>query len=195
MPPATQTEKSVNPRELHRRMTEGRQLRLVDVRTPGEFATGHVAGAKLIPLDELDAEALCRERSGDFTPLYVLCQFGGRATKAIEKLERAGVRGCVLLEGGTQAWVDAGLPVEKEASRVIPLMRQVQIVVGFVSALGSLLALTVHPFFALMPLVMGSGLMFAGLTGICGLALILAKMPWNKSASCKSGTCCSSEPK
>ena len=190
-----QTEKSVSPRELQRRMAGGQQLQLVDVRTPGEFATGHVTGAKILPLDELDAEALCRERAGDCTPLYVLCQFGGRATKAIEKMERAGVRGCVLVEGGTQAWIDEGLPVEKEASRVIPLMRQVQIVVGILSALGALLAVTMHPLFALIPLVMGSGLLFAGLTGICGLALILAKMPWNKSANCKSGTCCTSESK
>ena len=190
-----QTETSVSPRELQRRMAAGQPARLIDVRTPGEFATGHVAGAKLLPLDELDAEVVCQERGADCSPLYVLCQFGSRAAKAIGKLEKAGVQGCVLVEGGTQAWIDAGLPVDREKSGVIPLMRQVQIVVGFLSFTGALLALTVNPLFAIIPLLMGGGLLFAGLTGICGLALVLARMPWNKSDNCRSATCCTMESK
>ena len=180
---ATQTEASVPPAELQRRITAGQPARLLDVRTPGEFASVHVPGAQLIPLDELDAAAFGRERGTDATPVYVLCQSGGRARRAIEKLERAGVQGCVLVEGGTQAWLDAGLPVNRGTSRVLPLMRQVQVTVGFLSATGEGLALTVNPLFALLPLVIGCGLVFAGLTGICGLALLLAKMPWNKSAA------------
>jgi rhodanese-related sulfurtransferase len=180
---ATQTEASVPPAELQRRITAGQPARLLDVRTPGEFASVHVPGAQLIPLDELDAAAFGRERGTDATPVYVLCQSGGRARRAIEKLERAGVQGCVLVEGGTQAWLDAGLPVNRGTSRVLPLMRQVQVTVGFLSATGAGLALTVNPLFALLPLVIGCGLVFAGLTGICGLALLLAKMPWNKSAA------------
>ena len=84
------------------------------------------------------------------------------------------------MEGGTQAWIDAGLPVNRGESGVLPLMRQVQITVGFISAAGAVLALTVNPRFAVIPLVAGCGLLFAGLTGFCGLALLLAKMPWNK---------------
>ena len=109
--------------------------------------------------------------------------------KSWSALERAGTRGCVLVEGGTQAWIDAGLPVNRGQSRVLPLMRQVQIVVGSLSAAGALLALTVNPLFALLPLVIGSGLLFAGLTGFCGLALLLAKMPWNKTAAGNSSSC------
>jgi hypothetical protein len=118
----------------------------------------------------------------------VLCQSGGRARKAIEKLEQGGVHGCVLVEGGTQAWIDAGLPTERAQSTVLPLMRQVQITVGLISAAGAVLALTINPLFAIIPLVMGCGLLFAGLTGMCGLALLLAKMPWNRAQSC--GSCC-----
>lgn len=108
-----QTETSISPRELQRRLTAGQSARLVDVRKPGEHAAAHVPGVKLIPLDELDAAAFCREHSGDYSPVYVLCQSGGRARRAIAKLERAGVQGCVLVEGGTQAWIDAGLPVNR----------------------------------------------------------------------------------
>jgi len=185
-----QPETSISPRELMRRLADGQPAQLLDVRTPGEHAAAHVPGAKLIPLNDLDAAAFCHERGDTGAPLYVLCQSGGRAKKAIEKLERAGVQGCVLVEGGTQAWLDAGLPVTRGESRVLPLMRQVQIFVGFVSALGSALALTVNPLFALIPLVLGCGLLFAGLTGYCGLAMVLAKMPWNRTSSCNSASCC-----
>jgi rhodanese-related sulfurtransferase len=187
---AMPAETSIHPRELQRRLAAGQPAQLLDVRTPGEYAAAHVPGTTLIPLDELDAADFCRQRGGDDRPVYVFCQSGGRARRAIEKLTRAGVPGCVLVEGGTQAWMDAGLPVNRGESRVLPLMRQVQITVGFLSATGALLALTVNPRFALIPLVIGGGLLFAGLTGFCGLAVLLAKMPWNKTSSGNSGTSC-----
>ena len=191
----TQTETAVEVRELQRRLAADQPACLLDVRTPGEYAAAHVAGTKLIPLDELDPAAFSRERNGDSSPIYVFCQSGGRARRAIEKLKSAGVQGCILVEGGTQAWIDAGLPVIRGQSRVLPLMRQVQIIVGFLGAGGALLALTVNKFFALLPLLVCSGLLFAGLTGFCGLALLLAKMPWNKSSSCSSSSGCTTEAK
>jgi hypothetical protein len=99
------------------------------------------------------------------------------------------------VEGGTQAWIDAGLPINRGQSRILPLMRQVQITVGFLAAGGALLTLTVNKLFAIIPLVVGSGLLFAGLTGFCGLALLLAKMPWNKISNCNSASCCTAESK
>jgi len=187
----TQPETAVSPVELSRRLAAGAPACLLDVRSPGEYAAAHVPGARLLPLDELDPAAFRRERAGDDAPVYVLCQSGGRARRAIEKLARAGVTGCVLVAGGTQAWLDAGLPVNRGASRVLPLMRQVQITVGFLGATGSVLALTVNKLFVLLPLVIGCGLLFAGVTGFCGLALLLARMPWNKSAACATtASCC-----
>jgi hypothetical protein len=79
-----------------------------------------------------------------------------------------------------EAWVAAGLSVEKGTSRVLPLMRQVQLVIGLVSGTGAALAIWKHPLFALIPLFMSAGLVFAGATGYCGLALLLARMPWNR---------------
>jgi hypothetical protein len=84
--------------------------------------------------------------------------------------------------------MDAGLPVDRGQSRVLPLMRQVQITVGLISGAGAVLALAVNPLFAIIPLVTGCGLLFAGITGTCGMALLLAKMPWNRAQSC--GACC-----
>jgi rhodanese-related sulfurtransferase len=112
-----------------------------------------------------------------------------RASKAIEQFERAGYNDCVLVEGGTQAWIDAGLPVHHGARSVLPLMRQVQIAAGAFSAAGAILSLAVNRWFAVLPLFFGCGFIFAGITGTCGLALLLAGMPWNhgQDSSCH---CC-----
>ena len=185
----SQPEISVLPRDLAGLIAAGRPVQLLDVRTPGEYAAGHVPGARLVPLDDLDPKDFINRRPAG--PVYVLCQSGGRARKAIEKLHDAGFSDCVLVEGGTQAWVEAGLPVDCDGKGGLPLMRQVQIIVGAVSGTGALLALTVDRWFAVVPLVMGCGLLFAGITGFCGLALLLAKMPWNRLRPAHS--CC--EPK
>jgi len=180
----TQSKTSVSPAELQRLKDTG-PVEVLDVRTPGEFAEAHVPGAKLAPLDDLDAGAMVKERSPDGGPIYVLCQTGGRARKAIERFQRAGFKDCVLVEGGTQAWMDAGLPLIRGAAKTLPLMRQVQLGAGFISATGAALALAVDFRFAIVPLFIGCGLLFAGLTGTCGLALLLAKMPWNRAGGTK----------
>ena len=188
---ALQAKSSIEPLELQRRLAEGGPAQLLDVRTAGEFAAAHVPGAKLIPLDDLDPAAFRRGFGAEEIPVYVLCQSGGRARKAIERLEQAGIHGCVLVEGGTQGWMDAGLPVNRGKRKVLPLMRQVQITVGLISAMGAVLALAANSLFAIIPLVTGCGLVFAGMTGTCGMALLLAKMPWNHAQS--GGSCCAAK--
>lgn len=185
-----QPENSVSVSELRRRLDVGQPIELLDVRTPVEFAAAHIPGARLVPLDQLNCADFLKQRDTNDTPIHVLCQSGARARRAIENFRRIGFNGCVLVEGGMDAWLDAGLTVNRRESKVLPLMRQVQIVVGFLSATGALLALLVNPLFALIPLVLGSGLLFAGLTGFCGLAVLLAKMPWNQSGGCASSSCC-----
>jgi len=167
--------KTISPAALSAIVGTGDMHELLDVRTSPEYAGEHVPGAKLIPLNELKVEAfLAKHKPG--TPIYVLCQAGARASKAIEQFERAGCEDCVLVEGGTQAWIDAGFPVHRGASRVLPLMRQVQIVVGSLAAIGAVLALVVNSWFAILPLFLDCGLLLAGITGWCGMAL-LARMP------------------
>ena len=183
--------KSISPAALSAFLGTGSAHELLDVRMPPEYASAHVPGATLIPLNELKIESFITQHKPG-TPIFVLCQAGTRAAKAIEQFERAGCGDCVLVEGGTQAWIDAGLPVHRNSRNVLPLMRQVQIVVGSLSAIGAILALAVNPWFAALPLFLGCGLLFAGITGTCGMALMLSKMPWNREQkSCSH--CCNPE--
>jgi rhodanese-related sulfurtransferase len=183
--------KSISPNALSAILGSGNELELLDVRMPPEYAIAHVPGARLIPLNELRVEAfLAQHKPG--TPVYVLCQSGARASKAIEQLESTGCDDCVLVEGGTQAWMDAGLPVHRGTSSALPLIRQVQISVGSLTAVGAILALAVSPWFAVLPLFLGCGLFYAGATGSCALMALMAKMPWNQiKVSCTN--CCASE--
>jgi rhodanese-related sulfurtransferase len=186
----TQGPKSVSPGELNRRITSGCKVELLDVRTTGEFESAHVPGARLVPLDELDAGAFLKQRGAADQPVYVLCQSGGRARKAIEKLQQAGFGGGVLVEGGTQAWIDAGLPVTCGGAGVISLERQVRIAAGSLVLTGVLLAYFVHPGFIALSAFVGAGLVFAGVTDWCGMGLLLAKLPWNQKPGCVPGSCC-----
>jgi len=174
--------KSISPAHLCVLFAGGQPPELLDVRTPPEFAGAHVPGATLLPLAELSIPSYLKgHRAGN--PIYIICQSGARALKAIERFEECGCHDAVLVEGGTQAWIDAGLPVNRGTSHILPIMRQVQIVVGILSVAGALLALFVSVWFALIPLLLGGGLLFAGISGTCGMALLLARMPWNRSRS------------
>jgi rhodanese-related sulfurtransferase len=185
----SQSKTSVTPTELQR-LAQAGAVDILDVRTSAEFESAHIPGAVLVPLDKVDATTFLKARGDQRKPVYVVCHSGGRAQKAIEKFQRAGFGGCILVEGGTQAWLDAGLPVIRGNRRTLSIQRQVQITIGIISGTGAALALTVHRGFALLPLLTGCGLLFAGLTGTCGLALLLAKMPWNRAPVDNSQSCC-----
>ena len=183
-----QTKTSITPPELHHLLKADGAALLLDVRTPSEFATGHVPGTQLIPLDDLNPTAFLRHCGTTDQPIYVLCQSGGRACKAIEQFQRAGFNGCVLVEGGTAAWIAAGLPVERSASRVISLERQVRIAAGALVLTGVVLGWLIHPGFFGLAAFVGAGLIFAGITDFCGMGLLLAKLPWNRTQN--FGSCC-----
>ena len=180
--------KSISPAALSAFLGAGNPHELLDVRMTPEYVSAHVPGVTLIPLNELKAEA-CLAQHEPGTPIFVFCQAGARAAQAIERFQRAGCDDCVLVEGGTQAWINAGFAVHRGARNVLPLMRQVQIVVGSFSVAGAILALAVNPWFAAVPLFFGSGLLFAGITGTCGMALMLARMPWNRGQNSCSHCC------
>jgi len=172
----------------------GKPCQILDVRSLGEWETAHLAGATLQSLDVLNPEDWRRRpENAQQAPLFVLCQAGGRATRAASMLSGAGVP-CSVIEGGLDAWNAAGLPVVLGKSKVLPLMRQVQIVIGLVSGVGSALAVWKHPLFGLIPLAMGAGLLFAGLSGTCGLALLMARMPWNRGTQGSVGSASNTPP-
>lgn len=157
----------------------------VDVRTPGEFAREHPAGAINVPLGGLSGEgSLLRDLGGDVgSPVFLFCQTGQRARLAQARLASADRR-VLVVEGGLEAWREAGLPVVEGTGRGISLERQVRIVAGTLTLLGAVLAFTLHPGFAALSGFIGAGLVFAGLTNSCGMALLLARLPWNRAAAC-----------
>ncbi len=171
---------TISPRKLHDCFAGGENVNLIDVRTPVEFREVHAEGARNVPLDSLDPADVMKQRNGSADrPLYVICRTGNRSNKACEKLIAADYANVVNVEGGTQAWDEAGLPV-KRGKKAISLERQVRIAAGFLVLVGAVLALTVHPYFAALSAIIGAGLMFAGITDTCGMAMVLARMPWNQ---------------
>jgi rhodanese-related sulfurtransferase len=152
---------------------------LIDVRMPAEFRAMHVDFARNVPLDRLNPNEFAAERNGRANEtLYVICQSGSRGKLACEKLVAAGLN-AVNVEGGTLAWVAAGLPVVR-GKKSISLERQVRIAIGLIVLTSSLLATFVHPYWIGLAAFMGAGLVFSGITDFCGLALILGRMPWNQ---------------
>lgn len=153
-------------------------VQLIDVRSPGEYATCHVPQAINIPLEQLEA------RFGDFTEgkVAILCQSGKRAGMACNIL-RAHHDGLLLVEGGTQAWVDAGFPTVASVNSRWSLERQVRLGAGLMVLVGTLLSIAVAPAWIYLAMFFGAGLTFAGITNICGMALLLAKLPWNRPSS------------
>jgi rhodanese-related sulfurtransferase len=176
--------------QVRQSLQSGKRLALIDVRTPVEYGEMHIPGSRSMPLDRLDPVAV-REAAAGAEACVLVCRSGKRAETALRKLEDAGCRNLAVLEGGVLAWESAGLELERGGRKGLPLMRQVQLVIGLLALVGSILALTVHRNFALIPAFLGAGLTMAGATGWCGLAVALSKMPWNRASCCGAGKSCS----
>ncbi len=166
--------KTITPQQLNELKTAGQDVDLIDVRTPVEFREVHVDFARNVPLDRLDAK-----QNGSGKPLYVICRSGTRGKQACERLLSFGVTDVVNVEGGTLAWEQAGLPVIR-GKKAISLERQVRIAAGTLVLVGSVLGAFVHPYWIGLAAFVGAGLAFAGVTDTCGMAMLLARMPWNQ---------------
>jgi rhodanese-related sulfurtransferase len=174
--------------ELSKRLAGGEGIRLIDVRTPVEYRLVHAQGAELLPLQSLDEKAVHSLATAN-SPVALICKSGARARQAADRCAAAGMENVLLVRGGTDAWVSAGLPAERERG-VMSLERQVRLIAGVMLIIFSILALAVHPLWALGTLFVGSGLAFAGATDWCGMALLLARMPWNQSSKHAHGASC-----
>jgi rhodanese-related sulfurtransferase len=163
----------ISPAEFATLRKQSPGLKLIDVRSPGEFKSVHALGATSVPLDQLDPRAL----SGD-DALYVICKTGGRAGKACAQIVAAGQKNVFSIEGGTDAWIAAGLEVVRGRG-AISLERQVRIVAGMLVFAGVILSVTVSSWFLILSGFVGAGLMVAGITDWCGMGMLLARMPWN----------------
>ena len=172
------TPSSLSPAELRARLDSSAPCQLFDVRPYPEFAAGHIGGARLLPLDEISQRLGEIDRS---RPVVLVCRTGKRSAQARETLAGAGFEQASELAGGVLAWQQAGLPLERAARAPWALERQVRVAAGSLVLLGVALGVTVHPAFFGLSAFVGAGLVFAGITDWCGMGLLLAKMPWNRT--------------
>ena len=177
---------AISVHQLTQRNEQGK-IDVVDVRTPLEFREVRAVPARNVPLDTLDPHTVMKERNDAAgEPLYLICKGGTRGAKACQKFIDAGYTNVINVEGGTEAWVNAGLPVVR-GRKAVSLERQVRIAAGFIVLVGAVAAMiTGNVYFAGIPAFVGAGLMFAGITDSCAMGMLIAKMPWNqvKGSSC-----------
>lgn len=149
----------------------------LDVREANEYARENIAATRLAPLSSFDAATL---DLGTAKRILVVCATGMRSGRAAAQIAAARGIPVANLKGGIAAWKSAGLPVRRNASSPLPIMRQVQIAAGALILIGAGLGLLVHPAFYLLCAFVGAGLFVAGATGWCGMATMLSYLPYNR---------------
>jgi rhodanese-related sulfurtransferase len=169
---------SISPESLREGIAGYRKL--IDVRSPAEFAVGHIPGAINVPMEQVEA------RTADLGagPVVMICEAGTRAAVVAGWVERR--QPVSVLAGGTAAWRKAGLPLVSCAPCRWTLERQVRLAAGLIVLVASLLAVIVSPRWIYLAMFIGAGLTFAGATNICGMFVVLARMPWNRDGKSKA---------
>lgn len=166
----------ISAAELREQCARHDRIQLVDVRSPGEYASGHVPGAMNMPMEEVAS------RIGDLecaSTVVFICHTGERSEMTCGALEPH--RGDLyVLQGGTEGWIQSGLPLVRSTRASWPLERQVRLTAGLILLAGLLLGWQVAPGWYLLSAFIGAGLTFSGLTGWCGMGVLMAKMPWNR---------------
>lgn len=156
---------------------------LIDIREADEFAREHIPGARLVPLSGFDAADFPqgKEKAAIFH-----CASGSRTAQAAPRILGKGFKEVYQLSGGLAGWKQAGFQTRLNRKMPISLQRQVQITAGSLVLLGVVLGWLISPWFFLLSAFVGGGLTFAGLSGTCALASLLAQLPYNRRAL-KSG--------
>ncbi|MFS0697974.1 rhodanese-like domain-containing protein [Streptomyces nitrosporeus] len=165
------------PAALQHLITTGDGPRLLDVRTPGEFQTGHIPGACNVPLDTLREHRMELGKHLDENVVLV-CRSGARATQAEKALAEAGLPGLRVLDGGMTAWESSGAPVDRGPQRW-ELERQVRLIAGSVVLVSGVVGFFV-PGVHLIGTAIGAGLTFAALSNTCAMGMMLSKLPYNR---------------
>jgi rhodanese-related sulfurtransferase len=169
--------KHIPPQEAFAMLPNGAIL--VDIREKDEWQREHIPTARHHALSAIEQHP--PQVDG---PIIFHCRSGNRTTVNAARLAAAAPgKEVYLLEGGIEAWRDAGLPTVKDARQPIEIVRQVQIGAGLLVMAGLALGALVHPAFYGLSGLAGAGLTFAGVTGVCGMARLLALAPWNRVAA------------
>jgi rhodanese-related sulfurtransferase len=182
---ATPRPRPIDPRTA-RQLMDQKQAVLIDVREPDEHARESIPGAVLMPLSKFDPAAVGRLEGAAAAAaaaatggaIVLHCRSGNRSAQAAQRMLAAGWEQVHDLTGGIEAWKKAGLPVNLKPG--VPIMQQVQIAAGSLVLVGVILGALVSPWFLILSGFVGAGLVFAGSTGHCGMAMLLQKMPWNR---------------
>ncbi len=174
--------KNVNAKTL-KQWLENKEAVLIDVRETGEAQAKSIPDANLVPLAKVSKNNLPELAN---KKLVLHCASGKRSSMACQKLlqEDSGLE-IYNLEGGIAAWEKEGCGVKISKKFFLPLDQQVQLTIGVGVLSGSVLGYFVNPLFFLLSGFFGAGLIFAGLSGYCGLAMLMAKMPWNRGCEGK----------
>ena len=170
--------KSIDAAEAARLLRE-QGATLIDIREPDEHARERIPGAHNLPLSQLDQAELALQQG---QAVLFHCRAGARTAGNADRLAaKAGLCEAYIVEGGLDGWKRAGLPVAEDRRQPIELMRQVQIAAGSLVLLGVLLGAFVAPGFYALSGFVGAGLVFAGVSGTCGMAALSRLMPWNRA--------------
>lgn len=171
----------IDSQNLNERLESATPPRVLDVRTPGEFETAHIAGAYNVPLDLLreHRDEIIKHLDED---VVLVCRSGQRAAAAEETLRNAGLTNVHILDGGISAWEAKGFAVRRGAQRW-DLERQVRLVAGSI-VLTSILASVAAPKLKWVAAAIGGGLTFASVTNTCAMGMALSKLPYNRGAAC-----------
>lgn len=163
---------TISPEDAKRLIEQGGTL--IDIRGADERAREQIPGSKHGPLTNLT------QFSGAGAPIIYHCRSGMRTAQNADRLRAAAPCEAYILEGGLDAWKKAGLPVFTDKSQPIEIQRQVMIGAGSLVLLGMLLGTFATPAFYWLSAFVGAGLVFAGVSGFCAMARVLAVMPWNR---------------
>ena len=158
------------------RLKSGKAV-LVDIREPDEYAREHIPGSILLPVSALD-EADLKLEAGQTAIFH--CKSGMRTDSNCDILVQHVDGDVFMLEGGLNAWRAAGLPTAMNKKAPLEINRQVQITAGSLILIGVLLGWFAAPAWLGLSAFVGAGLMFAGISGWCGMATLLQAMPWNR---------------
>ncbi|NNE94801.1 MAG: rhodanese-like domain-containing protein [Acidimicrobiales bacterium] len=156
-------------------------LRILDVRGGGEFETVHIPGSYNVPLDTLGEHA--RDLASVEHPVVLVCQSGSRATQAHGKLVEAGKTTLHILDGGIAAWESEGGDVVRGDTQRWAMDRQVRLVAGSIVLLAVLASLAL-PGLEWIAAGVGAGLVYSAISNTCTMALILGKLPYNRTDKC-----------